>query len=61
MDGKFGVRRCYSAIENGEAMRSCCPAQSLGIDHDGRSYENGNVCVCVTGSLCRTAKIGTTL
>ena len=35
--------------------------QSLGIDHDGRSYEKKNVDICMTGSLCCTAENDTTL
>ena len=34
--------------------------QSLGRDHDGRYYKKKNVCICMTGSLCCTAEIGTT-
>lgn len=33
----------------------------LGIDRDGRLYEKKNVCMCMTGSLCCAADIGTTL
>ena len=33
---------------------------SLGIDHDGKSYKKGNVYICMTGSHCCTAEIGTT-
>ena len=35
--------------------------QSLGIEHDGGQYEKKNVCVHMTGSLCRTTEIGRTL
>ena len=35
--------------------------QSLGIENDGRWYEKKNVYLCVTGSLCCTAEIGTML
>ena len=33
--------------------------QSLGIEHDGREYEKNNVYICMSGSLCYTAEIGT--
>ena len=33
----------------------------LGIEHDGRQYEKECVCVYMTGSLCCTAEIGSTL
>ena len=52
-------------------MRSYCIAQGTissildirdhGMDHDGRWYKKGNVYICMTGSLCCTAEIGTTL
>ena len=35
--------------------------QSLGTDHDGRQNKKGNVYIRMTGSLCCTAEIGTTL
>ena len=35
--------------------------QFLGIDHNGREYEKKNVYICMTGSLCSTAEIDTTL
>ena len=35
--------------------------QSLGIDHDGRFYEKKNVNLCMTGSLCCTAEMDSTL
>jgi len=35
--------------------------QSLGLEHDGRLYEKKNVYKHMTGSLCYTAEIGTTL
>ena len=43
--------------------------QSLGIERDGRQYEEKNVCIykciyiciCITGSLCCTAEIDTTM
>ena len=31
----------------------------LGIEHDRREYEKKNVYLCMTGSLCHTAEIGT--
>ena len=36
-------------------------SQSLGIEHDGRQDEKENVYICMTGSLCCTAQIGTIL
>ena len=35
--------------------------QSLGIDHDEKSYKKGNVYICMTASLCWTAEINTML
>ena len=35
--------------------------QFLGIECDERQNEKKNVYICMTGSLCCTAKIGTTL
>ena len=35
--------------------------QSLGIDHDGREYKKGYVYIHMTGSICCTAEINTTL
>ena len=35
--------------------------QSVVIEHDGRWYERKKVDTCMTGSLCCTAEIGTTL
>jgi len=36
--------------------------QALGIEHDGKEYfKKENVHICITKSLCCTAKMGTTL
>ena len=35
--------------------------QSLEVEDDGLQYEKKNVYICMTGLLCYTAKIGTTL
>ena len=78
MDGEFGVGRCkllHLEWINKEVLLYSTEnyIQSLGIDHNGRQYEEKNVCVCVyvcvcvcvcvcmTGSLRCTAEIDTTL
>ena len=66
MDGECGVHRCelfhLGWISNEVLLCSPGkPIQSPGIDPDGREYKKGNVCLCMTGSLCCTAEPGTTL
>ena len=66
MDWEFGVSRCkllhLEWINNEVLLYSTGNyVQSLGIDHDGRQYEKGNIYVCMTESVCCTAEIITTL
>ena len=66
MDGEFGAGRCKLLhskwISNESLLYSRENSmQPLGIGHDGRQYEKKNVYMGMTGSLCRTAEIGTTL
>ena len=65
-DWEFGVNRCkllhleWISIEVLlYGMGNC--VQSLGMHHDGRSYEKSNTCLGMNGSLCYTAEIDTTL
>ena len=66
MGGEFGVGRCKLLhaewISNEVLLYSIGNyVQSLGKQHDGRQYEKKNVYICMTGSLCCTAKIDITL
>ena len=68
MDREFGGDRCkllhLEWISNEVLLYSTGNyIHSLGIEHDGREYEKKNVFVhyALTGSLCYTAEIGTTL
>ena len=66
MDGELGVsRRRLLHLEgiSSEVLLDSMGnfSQSLGIDHDGRWHEKKNVYMCMTGSLCCTAEIGTAL
>ena len=66
MDEEFGVGRCkllhLEWISNEVLLYSTANyIQSLIIDHEGRQYKKGNAYKCMTGSLCCTAEIGTTL
>ena len=66
MDWEFGVGRCkllhLEWISKEVLLYSTGNyVQSLGIDQDGRQYKKGNVYLCMTGSLCCTAEIDTTL
>ena len=65
MDWEFGVvrgKRLHLEWMGNEVLLystgNC--VQSFGIEHDGGRYEKKNVCICITGSLCCTAEIGTT-
>ena len=66
MDWEFGISRC-KLLHLEWISHKVLPCntgnsiQSLGRDHDGRKYEKKNVYICMTGSLCWTAGIGTTL
>ena len=66
MDGEFGVSRGkllhLERISN--EVLPCSTGnyiQFLGIEHYGRQYKKKNVYLCMTGSICYTAEIGTTL
>ena len=68
MNWLFGVCRCkllhLECVNNKALLFSTGNyIQALGIDHDGREYKKGVVCVyiCMTGLLCCTAEIATTL
>ena len=66
MHWEFGVSRCKLShlewISNEVLLYSTGNyIQSLGIDHDERQYKKKNVFICMTGSLCCTEEIGTTL
>ena len=66
MDWAFGVSRCkllhLEWISNEVLLCSTGNyIKSLGMGHDRRKYEKKNVYVCMTGSLCSTAEIDTTL
>ena len=66
MDGEFGVGRCQLCHREwrSHAVLLSSPGnsmQSLGIDQDGRYYEKKNIYICMTGSLCCTAEMDTTL
>jgi len=65
-DGEFGVSRCkpfhLECIDNKVLLYSTGNyIQSPRIDGDRRYYEKKNVYICLTGSLCCTAEIGTML
>ena len=66
IDREFGVGRCkllhLERISNEVLLSSTGNyIQSLGIEHDGRYIRKKNVYICMTGSLCGTAEIGTAL
>ena len=66
MDGEFGVRWCklwhWEWISNEVLLYSTGNSiQSPGIKHDGRVWEKEYIYIRMTGSLCSTAEIGTTL
>ena len=65
MDGEFGVSRCklfhLEWISNEVLLCGTGNYIWSGIDHDGKEYEKRNVHICMPGSLCCTAEIGTTL
>ena len=66
MDWELGVSRCkllhLEWISHEILLHSTRNyIQSLGIDHDGREFKKGNTGICMSGSLCGTAEIGTTL
>ena len=66
MDWQFGVDRCkllhLEGISNEVLLyRIENYIQFLKIEHDGRQYEKNNVYIFMTGSLCWTAEINTTL
>ena len=66
MDGEFGVGRCkgshFEWISSAVLLYSTGNyIHSLKIEHDGRWYEKKKVYICMTGSLCCTAEIDTTL
>ena len=66
MDWEFGVGRCkllhLEWINNGVLLYNTGNyAQSLRVECDGREYEKKSVYICMTGSLCCTAEIDTTL
>ena len=63
--GNLGLVDGNYYIQNVSEMKSYSIAQgaisSIGVEHDGGQYETKNVYVCVTGSLCCTAEIDSTL
>ena len=66
MDEEFGVGRCnlfhLEWISDEVLLDSTGNyIQSPGIEHDGRQLEKKDGYVCVPGSLCCTAEMGTTL
>ena len=68
LDGEFGVGKCkllhlhLERIGNGILLYSTGNyIQSLGVEHDGRWYEEKNVCIGMAMSLCDTAEIDPTL
>ena len=66
MDWEPGVDRCkllhLEWISNEVLLYSTGDyIQFLGVKHDGRQYEEKKVCMCMTGSLCYTAEMDTTL
>ena len=66
MDWEFGVSSCQLLhlewIDNEVLLYSTGNyIQSLGIEHDGRKYRKRNIYIYMSGSLCCTAEIGTTL
>ena len=66
MDGEFGVGRCKLLhLEWISSEVLLCSTgnsiQSPETEHDGRLYEKNSIFVYMTGSLCCTAEIGTTL
>ena len=66
MYGEFGLGRCkllhLECISNEVLLDNIGNAiQSLGIEYDGKYYDKKNVYICMTGSLCCTAEIGTAL
>ena len=66
MDGEFGVGRwklLHLEWKDNKVLLDSTGnyIQSLVIEYDGNQYEKKNVCLCMTGLLCCTAEIGTTL
>ena len=66
MDRKFGISRCK--LLQRERINSKVLLDSTGnyhqypvINHNGKEYAREYICVSVTGSLCYTAEINTTL
>ena len=63
MDWEFGVSRCkllhLEWINNKVLLYNTGNyTESSGIDHDVKEYEEKNVYVCMTESLCCTVEIG---
>ena len=66
MDWEFGVSRCkllHLECKSNEILlcSSGNYVQTLVTEHDGRYYEKKNIYICMTGSLCCTGEIATTL